>query len=668
MCGILGVFPADEGVAEQMLASLAHRGRDAQRIVEVGSGLLGHALHAIVGEVPQPLEGAGTLLFNGEVYNWKLLAEEHGLEAENDAQLLLQLLDRFSVPEVRELIDGVYAFAYVRDGVLTLERDVLGVKPLWYSSEPFAFASEKKALEQAGLLARELHPRTTLRFEIESKSLSSEQRPLQFPKSSLGLDEALLEAVRKRIPDSGRVGVLFSGGVDSSLVAALLKQAGADVTLYVASLDDPDKQVPKDLGAARSAAKSLGLPLVEVSATLGQVEELLPVLTKLIEDSSVVKVGVALPFYFACERAAADGQRVLFSGLGAEEVFAGYQRHLGARDINKECLRGLRRMHERDLYRDDVVSMSHTLELRLPLLDHVLVGLGLSIPGEQKVREGMGKIPLREAAVRLGLPESIAWRKKRAAQYGSQFDAALDKLARRSGKSKSEYLRELYPVNARLAALLSGGKDSIYALYTMQRLNYEISCAVTIISENPDSYMYHTPLIGVAAKQADAMGIPCIEQSTSGKKEDELGALRSALLEAIDRFAIEGVVSGALFSDYQRTRIEGICEEFGLRVYAPLWHLDQEQEVREIIDAGFTFVLCKVAADGLDESHLGVPVTHEFVDMLASKLHLNVAGEGGEYESVVIDGPIFSAPIELDTDVVCEQEGSVRVCHLVEKS
>ena len=667
MCGIIGCFPKRD--LTEALAAIRNRGLDASHTQEVSSGVVAHILHAVTGYVKQPLNGEGTLLFNGQIYNYRELADQEGVSVANDTQLLLYLLDTYGPDVIRKRLDGVYAYAYIRDGVVVLERDLLGVKPLFYSTdEGFCFASEKKALLALGLSARELHPRTTLRFDISSGKLSAAVRPLEFSHSNNNLSEVLFDAVKKRVPENNRLGVLFSGGVDSSLVALLAKQAGAEVTLYVAALDDPQKKLPHDLSAAREAAKSLDLPLVEVRASLDEVRDSLPLVCSLIEDSNVVKVGVALPFYFACKKAREDGQRVLLSGLGAEEVFAGYNRHKQSVDINKECLRGLRKMFERDLYRDDVISMSQTIELRLPLLDLELISLGLSIPAEKKIVDGVSKVALRKAAVSLGLDESVAFRKKRAAQYGSQFDAALDKLARGVGLSKSEYLKKIYPVNAKLCALLSSGKDSVYALYTMQKMNYEVSVCATIESENANSYMYHTPMIGFAAKQAESMGLPFISSSTAGKKEAELDALREVLSRAVDEFGVEGVVSGALFSDYQRSRIELVCEELGLQVFAPLWHINQEQEVREILDAGFSFVFSKVAAMGLDRSWVGRVITHEDVDELSKKLGLNVAGEGGEYESLVLDGPNFSTLLSLEGfEVVCEREGSVEVCELVQK-
>ena len=662
MCGIYGAFPGTRKQAEQALDVLAHRGKDATTIQEYKTGVLGHVLHALVGTVHQPVRGKGTLLYNGEIYNWKELASQHSITAKNDTELLLGLLDLFGPEKVPGLVDGVYAYAYLRDDTITLQRDVLGVKPLWYdATKGFTFASEQKALAQS----RELHPRTTITYHLDTNTLNATVRPLTFRSEDKPLTTLLAQAVTKRIPDTNKVGVLFSGGIDSSLIAHLAKQAGAEVTLYVAALDDPEKKQPHDLIAAQSAAKLLDLPLIEVRATLTEVQALLPEITRRIEDSNVIKVGVALPLWLCAQRAAQDGQRVLFSGLGAEEAFAGYQRHKTAQNINQECLRGLRAMHERDLYRDDIVGMSHTLEIRLPLLDHAVISAGLAIPGDEKIVDGIGKMPLRNAAKELGLPEELCMRPKKAAQYGSQFDAALDKLARQHGQSKSEYLKTLYPVNAKLCALLSSGKDSLYAMHTMQKLNYEICCAATIIAENPHSYMYHTPLVNAAALQAEALGIPHIQEKTRGEQETELTALKTVLQRAQQEHGAQGVVSGALYSNYQRERIEHVCEELGLRVYAPLWHLDQEQEVREILDAGFEFVLVRVAADGLDKTWLGRSITHEDVDVLAKKLGLNVAGEGGEYESLVLNGPGFSRPLMLtDIDIYCDEQGSAPECQL----
>lgn len=200
----------------------------------------------------------------------------------------------------------------------------------------------------------------------------------------------------------------------------------------------------------------------------------------------------------------------------------------------------------------------------------------------------------------------------------------------------------------RLGALFSSGKDSSYALYLMQKQGYEIKCLITIKSKNPDSFMFHTPNIEMTKLQAEAMELPLLEQTTEGKKEAEVRDLEKALEKAKEKYKIGGVVTGALFSDYQRTRIEKVCDKINLKVFSPLWHKDQEKEVREIIDQGFKFIITKISAEGLDESWLGRIIDHKDVDKLVGlnkKIGFNIALEGGEAESLVIDCPMFKSKI-----------------------
>ncbi len=199
----------------------------------------------------------------------------------------------------------------------------------------------------------------------------------------------------------------------------------------------------------------------------------------------------------------------------------------------------------------------------------------------------------------------------------------------------------------KLAALVSGGKDSVYAMY---KLLNNVKCIVTIKSINPDSFMYHTPNIDLVKLQAKSIGLPIIFKETKGEKEIELEDLKLALKEAIKKYKIDGIVCGALYSNYQKERLEKICKELNLKLYSPLWHMDPEQELREILKAGFKFRIIKVACDGLDNTWLK-EITEKDIDelvKLSKKYRFNPAGEGGEYESFVTDGPIFKKKIFLN--------------------
>ncbi|MFH1173701.1 MAG: diphthine--ammonia ligase [archaeon] len=675
MCGIVGCQNehADE-LLRKGLMTLHYRGKDGVGVASARARstaaslshldfsckdniMFGHTLHAIVDVVPQPFLGKGMLVVNGEIYNWKELAEKCGRHAVNDAELLFQLLEQKTleqIPALIEELDGDYAFAYAREGKIILARDIIGVKPLWIA-QPFAFASERKALYAMGFAyAEELNPRQILIYDTATKTTTAIQRnffiehpELDLPKQAIidQLHVLFEQAVQKRIPEQ-KLGILFSGGIDSTLLAWFCKKHAIPFTCYTAAVSE----TAEDLVWSRKVAQELDFPLKEIIIDKDDLPALLKELVPLIESSNVVKVGVALPLFCATRLAKEDHVKILFSGLGSEELFAGYERHLRATNINKECIAGLRKVYERDLYRDDVLTMYNTIELRVPFLDRALVDFAVRIPAQYKIVGMHKKHILRELALQQGLPEHVAFRPKRAAQYGSKFDAALEKLAKQNRQNKSAYLKQYYDHNLRLGVLFSTGKDSNYALYIMQQQNYDVTCLITISSENPDSYMYHTPTIYLAKEQADCLGLPLLVKETAGEKEEELVELEQAIREAKEQYALDGIVTGALYSTYQRDRIERVCEKLGLKVFHPLWHKQQEEVMRQLIDDGFQFILTKVAAEGLDKSWLGRVITHDDVDrlvVLSRQYDINVAGEGGEFESFVLYGPLFKKALTI---------------------
>ncbi|MFA5101829.1 MAG: diphthine--ammonia ligase [Candidatus Thermoplasmatota archaeon] len=199
----------------------------------------------------------------------------------------------------------------------------------------------------------------------------------------------------------------------------------------------------------------------------------------------------------------------------------------------------------------------------------------------------------------------------------------------------------------RVAALFSGGKDSVFAVYVTQQYGWEISALVTVFPEKPDSWMFHSINIRQTNLLAKALDIPLVQGKTTAEKETELGDLKQ-LLQGLE---IDGVVSGAIASEYQRTRIEKICDELGLKSFSPLWHKDQELLVRDQVHAGFQSIIVGVFAQGFDETWLGRIIDEETIDALCSlqrKQGINIAGEGGEYETLVLSGPMFSKRLVID--------------------
>ena len=155
-----------------------------------------------------------------------------------------------------------------------------------------------------------------------------------------------------------------------------------------------------------------------------------------------------------------DGCKVIFSGLGSEEIFAGYERHKNSANINQECLSGLLKMYERDLYRDDVITMNNNMELRFHFWTQNWLIMHLKFQSKYKIKGETTKYILREIALQKGIAKEFAFRKKTAAQYGSKFDYAIGKLAKQHKfSSKSAYLRIFYPShNLKLGVLFSSGK------------------------------------------------------------------------------------------------------------------------------------------------------------------------------------------------------------------
>lgn len=196
----------------------------------------------------------------------------------------------------------------------------------------------------------------------------------------------------------------------------------------------------------------------------------------------------------------------------------------------------------------------------------------------------------------------------------------------------------------RVVALCSGGKDSSFALWLAMRQGHEVTHVVAMIPRREDSWMFHRPnikLIDFFAKCAD---LPLVKAETSGEREQELVDLKR-VLQGLD---VEAVVSGAIASNYQKSRIERICGELGLKSIAPLWGKDPVQLLEEMFGAGFRIIVTSVAAQGLDSNWLGRELDEEALGALvelSKKYGVNPAGEGGEFETLVLDAPFFKSRI-----------------------
>ena len=202
----------------------------------------------------------------------------------------------------------------------------------------------------------------------------------------------------------------------------------------------------------------------------------------------------------------------------------------------------------------------------------------------------------------------------------------------------------------KLGVLFSGGKDSVYAAYLAKRAGNDLACAIVIKSENQDSYMFHTPSIEKAEKQVEVMGIPLLVHGTKGEEEKELSDLKDSINIAKEKYGIEGVVTGALHSEYQASRIGKICEDLGLESINPLWHKEEIGYLKELIDTDFDIVITAVAAYPLDGSWLGRKIDDKFIEevsILKDKYKIHPAGEGGEFETFVLNCSLFSRGLKI---------------------
>ena len=166
----------------------------------------------------------------------------------------------------------------------------------------------------------------------------------------------------------------------------------------------------------------------------------------------------------------------------------------------------------------------------------------------------------------------------------------------------------------KVAGLFSGGKDSVYSAYAAKNMGHELVCLITIVSENKESYMFHTPSIEKTKKQAEVMELPLIYERTKGEKEIELEDLEEGIKKAVERYNVEGIVTGAIKSIYQASRIQKICDRLKLKFINPLWGKSEFYYLRELIENGFRVILTGVFAYPFDKSWLGREINKKFIE------------------------------------------------------
>src|SRR3989344_5042836 len=255
----------------------------------------------------------------------------------------------------------------------------------------------------------------------------------------------IIEVIKKSIPKE-RFGILFSGGVDSSLIALICKKFTNNFTCYSVGFQQGNMNIPDDIIYARKVAKKFNLKLKYKIYNLKELENMVKKTNKIMgKYNNIINVGVGSVEIAAIELAKKK-EKYFFSGLGSEEIFAGYERHKKSKDVNEECWNGLKNMYERDLIRDDLISKKYKVKFLTPFLDEEVIKEAMSIPGNLKLNDKNNKLILRKVASEL--LGKFALRKKKAAQYGSGFLKGIDKLARLNNfKYMKDYLKQQYSTN-----------------------------------------------------------------------------------------------------------------------------------------------------------------------------------------------------------------------------
>ncbi len=515
-----------------MLEEMSHRGPDSAGIAWDGGSVtaanladllrragtvraprtLGHARLRITGgdRGLQPFfDGARklSLVFNGEIYNFKALLELHpDWHSDTDGEVLFHMVqENYAgdlVPAVQNTLptlDGVYAFSVMDEDSIVLVRDRVGIKQVYFGENDgfVAFASERKALWRIGIRSHRLNPGEILRVSPAGVARIPGRffpvLPVAYTERAQALEvyrHALVEAIRKRVEGHRRVGVLFSGGVDSVLVARIAVDLCEEVIGYIGGVSGSP-----DLAHAVEAARAIGLPLRIRELDARAIEELVPETIAAIEDGDLMQVEVAIPMYAALRLAREDGIRVMLTGQGADELFAGYEWYppilaeQGEEALLAAMWGDLSNLYRDTLEREDKMSMAHSIELRVPFLDPALITEAMRISPSLKIdTSAKGRDPLRkrihrELALEMGVPRSIAMRLKEGAQHGSGIHSALDKVARQGAPLPWAEPFLLDEPELRGSAFRHGGIDVHGGIYGSEEARAYVSRAARAIFE-----------------------------------------------------------------------------------------------------------------------------------------------------------------------------------------
>lgn len=476
MCGILAIIGKGKEVelVKTISKRMSHRGPDESDVHVTDHGhILSHERLSIIDlhSGRQPIQGTSTayMVHNGEIYNHQELRatilKEHTFRTKSDSEVIVHLYEEFGYDFVH-LLDGDFAFVVVDGDDFIAGRDPLGVKPLYYGIDErgrFYFASEMKTIADQCKTFSTFPPGHYYTSKTGFVKYYTPEYE-DYTKADATLDlkairDSLTEATRKRLMSDVSIGVLLSGGLDSSLTSAIAARLLADSGKKLHSFSIGLDATAPDAAAARKVAEFLGTEHHEIHFTIEQGIEVLEKLIWHLETYDVTSVRASTPMYFLSKAIAEKGIKVVLSGEGSDEIFGGYLYFRNAPstvDFQKECIERVQKLFTADLLRADKSTMAHGLEARVPFLDKDFLDVAMRIEAVEKLPktyEGVEKYILRKAfdtPEQPYLPQEVLWRQKEQFSDGVGYnwiDTLIEYCSSQVTDEQLEKASELFPYN-----------------------------------------------------------------------------------------------------------------------------------------------------------------------------------------------------------------------------